>query len=44
MITEKQEFQFYIGNDIINGEEKVYKKLFTGHIDFVKGIKSCHKI
>ena len=42
MTTEKQEFQFYIGNDIINGEEKVYKKLFTGHIDFVKGIKSYH--
>ena len=42
MITEKQEFQFYIGNDIIEDKEKSYNKLFTAHIDFVKGIKSFH--
>ncbi len=42
MITEKQEFQFYIGNDIIADKEKSYNKLFTAHIDFVKGIKSFH--
>ena len=42
MITEKQEFQFYIGNDIIKDKEKGYNKLFTAHIDFVKGIKSFH--
>ena len=42
MITEKQEFQFYIGNDIINHEEKGYNKLFTAQINFVKGIKSFH--
>ena len=42
MITEKQEFQFYIGNDIIENKEKSYNKLFTAHIDFVKGIKSFH--
>ena len=40
MITEKQEFQFYIGNDIIKDKEKGYNKLFTAHIDFVKGIIS----
>ena len=42
MITEKQEFQFYIGNDIIEDKVKSYNKLFTAHIDFVKGIKSFH--
>ena len=42
MITEKQEFQFYIGNDIIENKEKSHNKLFTAHIDFVKGIKSFH--
>ena len=42
MITKKQEFQFYIGNDIIEDKVKSYNKLFTAHVDFVKGIKSFH--
>ena len=44
MITEKQEFHFYIGNDSINKNSKSDNKLFAGNIDFIKGIKSINEM
>ena len=44
MITEKQEFHFYIGNDSINKDSKSNNKLFAGNIDFIKGIKSINDL
>ena len=44
MITEKQEFNFYIGNDSINKDSKSNNKLFAGNIDFIKGIKSINDL
>ena len=44
MITEKQEFHFYIGNDSININSKSDNKLFAGNIDFIKGIKSINEM
>ena len=44
MTSEKQEFNFYIGNEIKIEDLKRNHKLFTGQISFIKGIKSFQDI
>ena len=44
MTSEKQEFNFYIGNERKIEDLKSNNKLFTGQISFIKGIKSFQDI
>ena len=44
MTSEKQEFNFYIGNERKIEDLKSNYKLFTGQISFIKGIKSFQDI
>ena len=44
MTSEKQEFNFYIGNERKIEDLKSNHKLFTGQISFIKGIKSFQDI
>ena len=44
MTSEKQEFNFFIGNERKIEDLKSNHKLFTGQISFIKGIKSFQDI